>query len=155
MGYGTLCIHLPLWTTNKLFGTMDCLFCQDQLWGTWGKSLSTEAQMYSFSSRKPLCTSSHNSHQACLCQAKDNCTVRQTRAPLSPSPRLDADLRWGRGQQYCRCKVGIFQIYVKHYDFINRQTWCHAVDRPWSLYNFWTPSVCLQKHPHLACIENL
>ena len=29
-GYGMLCIHFPSWTTNKLFGTMDCLF-QDPL----------------------------------------------------------------------------------------------------------------------------
>ena len=43
-------------------------------------------------------------------------------------------------------------IYVKQCIFIKGKMRSYC--RPCSLYNFWTTSVCLQKYPHLTCIEN-
>lgn len=42
------------------------------------------------SDKRTLCVPSHNCHQVCLCQAKDNHPLGQARAPTSLSPGLVA-----------------------------------------------------------------
>lgn len=86
MGYGMLYIHFPLQTTSKLIGTLDCLFCQDLLWGTWGKSLSTEAQVFSLEESFSACPAIAATKLTYVKSRQSYCEINQS----SPFSKLQA-----------------------------------------------------------------